>query len=216
MSPVSSRRIRMSRPDTTSGLSVDASASSGNTDAGRRFANRSSSFLSLRIACSGRLSRGSASYCGPPTAPKRTASAFFASESVASGIGSRASSYAAPPTGARSSSSLSPSSEPSTFTASAMTSGPTPSPARTAIFMAALAEQPGLLATAPLLERANLVRVAQREADLVEAVGQAVLAERVDLEAHRRCAVWSRDDLPVQVDDQTEPGKRRDFVEQAI
>src|SRR5262249_51944732 len=34
------------------------------------------------------------------------------------------------------------------------------------------------------LERADLVRVAQGEADLVEAVDEAVLAEGIDLEAH--------------------------------
>src|SRR5882672_3483523 len=217
MSPVSSRRIRMSRPDTTSGLSVDASASSGKTDAGRRLANRSSSFRSRRSACSGRLSRGKASYLGPPTAPKRTASAFFASASVASGIGSPPLSKAAPPTGACSSSSLRPSrpKAPRTLTASAMTSGPTPSPGRTAIFMGS-AEQPGLLAAAPFLEGADLVRVAQREPDVVEAVGEAVFAERVDVEAHRLGAVRGRDDLLFEIDDQPESGERGDFVQQPV
>ena len=92
MSPVSSRTIMMSRPETTSGLSVEASASSGNTVAGRRFAKKSHSLRRPRIAFSGRLSRGSVSYFGPPTAPKSTASALFASASVAAGSGSPATS----------------------------------------------------------------------------------------------------------------------------
>src|SRR6266568_2019232 len=52
MSPVSSRTIRISSPATTSGLSVDASASSGKTAAGRRLANRFSSLRNRRTACS--------------------------------------------------------------------------------------------------------------------------------------------------------------------
>src|SRR6266705_1686485 len=51
MSPVSSRTIRISSPATTSGLSVDASASSGKTAAGRRLANRFNSLRSRRSAC---------------------------------------------------------------------------------------------------------------------------------------------------------------------
>ena len=61
-----------------------------------------------------------------------------------------------------------------------MISGPMPSPGRTATF---ILEVPGKLRLAPRLEGADLVGVAQREADLVEAVQQAVLAERIDVEA---------------------------------
>src|SRR6266705_3307970 len=50
ISPVSSRTIKISSPATTSGLSVDASASSGKTDAGRKLANKLSSLRSLRSA----------------------------------------------------------------------------------------------------------------------------------------------------------------------
>src|SRR5262245_11823299 len=96
-----------------------------------------------------------------------------------------------------------------------MTSGPTPSPGRTAIFMGS-AEQPGLLGAAPLLERTDLVRVAQGEPDLVEAVREAILAEGVDFETHRLAAVRSRDGLLFQVDDQPESRERGRFVEQSI
>ena len=54
-----------------------------------------------------------------------------------------------------------------------------PSPGRTATFTL---EVPGELRLSLRLEGADLVRVAQREADLVQAVQQAVPAERIDLE----------------------------------
>src|SRR5512134_3114171 len=88
----------------------------------------------------------------------------------------------------------------STRRAWAMISGPMPSPGRTAIFMAPrLSEIPGVLRFALRLEGADLVRVAQREADLVQAVEQAVLAERIDLEAHDLRFIQGRHHLPVQV-----------------
>src|SRR6478736_4297703 len=94
-----------------------------------------------------------------------------------------------------------------------MISGPMPSPGRTATF---ILEIPGELRLAPGLEGADLVRMAQREADLVETVHQAVLAERVDVEAHRLRAVDGRDGLAFQIDDQPESRERRRFVEQLV
>src|SRR5690242_2515719 len=99
-------------------------------------------------------------------------------------MGSFAESYAAPPTVACSSSRPSSLRARRTFTASATTSGPSPSPGRTAINMD-LAERPGLFDSEPILESPDLVCVAQGEPDIVEAVREAELAEGVDLEAHR-------------------------------
>src|SRR5206468_12123973 len=101
----------------------------------------------------------------------------------------------------------------STFSACAMISGPMPSPGRTATF---ILEVPGVLRLAPHLELADLVRVAQREADLVEAVQQAVLAERIDLEAHAERLVGARHRLPLEIDHQPEAGKSVALVAQAI
>src|SRR5258706_3825150 len=93
-----------------------------------------------------------------------------------------------------------------------MISGPMPSPGRTATF---ISEIPGELGFAPRLEGADLVRVAQRQADLVEAVQQAVLAELVDLETELLRAVGGGDALRFQVDDQAESRKRR-VVEEIV
>src|SRR6185295_17348647 len=100
-----------------------------------------------------------------------------------------------------------------TFSASAMISGPMPSPGRTATL---ILEVPGMLLFSPGLERADLVRVAQREADLVEPVQQAVLAERVDVEAEVLRAVGGGHGLPVEVDDQLEARERGRVVEQRV
>src|SRR5207245_1804926 len=109
------------------------------------------------------------------------ASAFVASSSVPSGKGSPEASYAAPPTGACSISNARPLplSAASTLTASAMTSVPTPSPGRTAIFIKRrrLAEQPGLFGAATLFEGADLVRVAQSESYIVQTVEQGVFED---------------------------------------
>src|SRR5204863_33121 len=82
----------------------------------------------------------------------------------------------------------------STLTASAMTSAPTPSPGRTAIFMERrrLTEQPGLFGAAPLFEGADLVRVAQSESYVVKTVEQGVFAERVHVETPHLAAVRGR------------------------
>src|SRR5437762_9403562 len=94
-----------------------------------------------------------------------------------------------------------------------MISGPMPSPGRTATF---ILEVPGMLRFAPRLELADLARVAQREADLVEAVQQAVLAERIDVERHAERLVGARHGLARQIDDQAKAGERVALVEQAI
>src|SRR5690348_3841663 len=104
-----------------------------------------------------------------------------------------------------------------TFVAWPMISGPIPSPGRTATFIgSSSSEIPGVLRLALLLEGADLVRVAQRKADLVEAVEEAVLAERVDVEAEALRAIGGRDRLLSQINDQFEPGKRRGVVEKLV
>src|SRR5216110_2262902 len=98
----------------------------------------------------------------------------------------------------------------STFSACAMISGPMPSPGRTATF---ILEVPGVLRFAPRLEGADLVRVAQREADLVQPVQQAVFAERIDLEAHHQRLIGGRDALALEIHHQPEAGKGVALVE---
>src|SRR5687768_14044923 len=100
-----------------------------------------------------------------------------------------------------------------TFLASAMISGPMPSPGRTATF---ISEVPGVLGFAARLEGGDFFRVAQRQADLVEAVEQAVLAKTGDLEMERLRAIGRGHGLRLQVHHQAKAGKRRAFVEQAI
>ena len=96
--PVSSRTIKISKFSITPFLREDASASSLNRKAGRRFANKSSSFLKVKSACSGLLSHSKESHFGAPTAPKRIASESFANERASSVIGNPCSSYEVPPT----------------------------------------------------------------------------------------------------------------------
>src|SRR5262245_66275330 len=79
-----------------------------------------------------------------------------------------------------------------------------PSPGRTAIFMPALYSgravgQPRLACQALGLEGADLVGMAQREADVVEAVDEAVLAKRLHVEGDL-AAIGLDDHLPRQVD----------------
>src|SRR5438045_8656457 len=95
-----------------------------------------------------------------------------------------------------------------------MISGPMPSPGRMATRFTL--EVPGILRFAPRFESANLVRVAQREADLVQAVQQAILAERLDLEAHAERAVGTRDALALEVNHQAKARKGIALVEQPI
>src|SRR3954451_24246832 len=94
-----------------------------------------------------------------------------------------------------------------------MISGPMPSPGRTATL---ILEIPGMLGFSPCLEGADLVRVAQREADLVEPVHHAIFSERIDVEVHAERVVRGRYGLALEVDDQPESRKRVALVEQAI
>ena len=71
----------------------------------------------------------------------------------------------------------------------------------------------GLLQQPLGLEGADLVGVAQRQADVVEAAEQAVLAERLDLEGEL-AAVGLDDDLALEVDRQRVADEGRDLVEQ--
>src|SRR5262245_28996109 len=94
-----------------------------------------------------------------------------------------------------------------------MISGPMPSPGRTATL---ILEVPGMLRFSPRLERADLVRVAQREPDLVEPVHEAVLAERINVELHRERTIGARHCLTLEVDHQAEARERVALVKQAI
>src|SRR5262249_13724116 len=94
-----------------------------------------------------------------------------------------------------------------------MISGPMPSPGRMATF---ILEVPGELRFSPRLEGADLVGVAQREADLVQAVQDAMLAERIDLEAEALRTVGGRDGLLFQINNQLKTGERRCLVEQLV
>src|SRR5262245_31659298 len=67
-----------------------------------------------------------------------------------------------------------------------------------------LSEEPRLLGFVLRLERANLVGVSERKADLVEAVEQAVLAKWLDLESKHRRAVGRRHRLLLEIDGQPE------------
>ena len=64
----------MSRPETISGLSVDASTNCSKQIAGLKFANNFNSFLSLSSALSGFFEKSTLSHFGPPTAPNMTTS----------------------------------------------------------------------------------------------------------------------------------------------
>ena len=160
------------------------------------------------MPCSGRSARGSVSYRGPPTAPSSTASARLRElqrrrgQRIAGGVvaGAADRRLARVSIGRPSLRSAS-----STLRACATISGPMPSPGRIAIFIGMRSDeramrgtrgrrsQPRLLAQMPRLERADLVGVLQREADLVQPVQQAVLAERIDVEVERQRAVGVRD-----------------------
>src|SRR5688572_6789023 len=140
------------------------------------------------------------------------ASASFANCSEDAGSGSPDTSYPAPPTGASCISRGSPSLR-RTLVACATISGPMPSPGSTAILTS---EIPGVLRFALRFEGADLVSVAQREADLVQPVQQAILAEGVDVEAHFLGAVNRRHRLPVQIHSQLKSGKGGAIVEQPI
>ena len=67
------------------------------TIAGRKFANKSSSFLILSNPLSGLCSKGRPSHFGPPTAPRRIASELNASDRTLSVSGSLYLSIDSPP-----------------------------------------------------------------------------------------------------------------------
>src|SRR6266581_6879720 len=140
----------MSVPSTTSRFRGEASSSMGKHLAGRRLAKRSSCLRRPRSPRSGLCSCGRSSHLGPPTAPKRIASAFRQSASVAGGSGAPVASMAPPPTSPSSKSKVVPEPFPtarSTRTASGVTSPPIPSPGSTAILwlMAWASHSPGFL-----------------------------------------------------------------------
>src|ERR1051325_4697330 len=68
-------------------------------------------------------------------------------------------------------------------------------------------EEPRLLDFSLGLERGDFAGVRQSQADLVQAVEQAVLAKRLDLELERCAAVGCGHRLPLEVDRQPESGK---------
>src|ERR1700730_13126319 len=120
----------------------------------------------------------------------------------------------------------------SSFAASAMISWPMPSPGSSAIFTISaqraaectgrprwflvgvlvssasmLLEQPRLLGFALFLESANLVRVLQGKADVVETVQHAMLAKRIDIEAEYSATVGRRNGLLLEIDGELESWK---------
>ena len=72
--PVSSLTIIISRPETISGLRVDASTNCLKHIAGLKFANSFNSFLNFNNALSGFFENSRPSHYGPPTAPNITTS----------------------------------------------------------------------------------------------------------------------------------------------
>src|SRR4029077_17473656 len=210
--------IMMSRPLTISGLSELASISASNTLAGRRLAKRSISLRRRRSPRSGFLLNSTLSHFGPPTEPNRTASASSAVFMASSESGTPCLSRAAPPT----TSSLM--SKPTArflliqamiLRTSFMTSGPMPSPGSTSrlrldaiVFFllewvarpgSGRGVQPGLCLFLALLEGVDVRLLLHGQPDVVEAVQQAMLAERIDVEMHR-AAVGSLDLLLLEVD----------------
>ena len=140
MPPVSSRTQRTSKPSGISSFFTgEAWVRAGRQDPGRRFAKRPKCFRKGRRAPrSGWISGGRFSHLGPPTEPKRIASAFSQASMVSCGRGVSllVPSSAAPPTrcSERETSKENFSETASrTLRASTMTSGPMPSPERMVI-----------------------------------------------------------------------------------
>src|SRR3954452_11470154 len=132
MPPVRSRTTSRSVPSMRSRLSGLASSRASKGLTGRRLANRPRPSRRPSSPCSGRGRLGSVvSHFGPPTAPRRTASAARQPAKVSSGSGDPVASIAAPPI-EYSENVKSPSAW-STSTAEATTSRPIPSPGRRAI-----------------------------------------------------------------------------------
>src|SRR4051812_37836925 len=132
MPPVSSRTTSRSVPSMRSRLSGLASSRASKGLTGRRLAKSPSPSRRPSSPCSGRGRCASVvSHFGPPTAPRRTASASRQPAKVSSGSGDPVASIAAPPI-EYSENVKSPSAW-STSTAEATTSRPIPSPGRRAI-----------------------------------------------------------------------------------
>src|SRR5580658_469986 len=132
--PSNSRTKRMSAPSTTSARSGEFDESEGHAKEGRRFAKPPRACRNCNRPASGRRSGGSALNSLPPTAPSSTASLSSAASRVDSGRGDPCCLIATPPMRASlNSKSYPPSSatERRMRTASAVTSGPIPSPATT-------------------------------------------------------------------------------------
>src|SRR6202453_2586762 len=188
MPPVSSRTTMMSTPCKSSDLIGEASSTAGWGTTGRRFANRPSSLRSRRSPCSGRTLASGADHFGPPTAPRRMASELRHSARVAAGNASPAASMAAPPTSADSNRNAWPcrsATRDSARTASAVTSGPMPSPPSTAIRACILGSFPvSASGWTRGLVTLDVLELALQVTELVHAVQQAVACERLDRERH--------------------------------
>src|SRR5690606_5409953 len=97
MPPVSSRTTTMSTPSSSSDLIGEAPSAAACGRTGRRLANRPSALRIASRPCSGRTLALGSDHLGPPTAPSRIASAFFAASRVDAGSGSPWRSMAMPP-----------------------------------------------------------------------------------------------------------------------
>src|SRR5712691_2560526 len=106
----------------------------------------------------------------------------------------------------------------SSFAASATTSGPMPSPGRRANFTGGIrrSREPRPIGQMLRLERADLVRVLERQADFVQAVEQAMLAKGFDVEAERLRAVGRGDGLARQIDRERKTRERLRLVKQPV
>src|SRR5574344_636795 len=94
----------------------------------------------------------------------------------------------------------------STLTASAMISGPMPSPGSTRIFLLMGipcsgdgAEQPGLCGLVAGFKGGDGIAIGQGQADVIQPVQQAVLAESIDFEGVL-ATLPIDDDLALQID----------------
>src|SRR5690606_30954438 len=216
--------------------------------AGRRLPNSPSCERIFSRPRSGRMAGSMVSHFGPPTAPSSTASAARARSRVSSASGTPYLSMAAPPNSSKASS------KPranlslarfSTLTASAMISGPIPSPGRTRICLLITssrnsgcamrttqklfrcaprtrlnalldrAEQPGAGLLVTDLEGLDRLLILQGQADVIQAVEQAVLAEGIDLEAVLH-AIRTGHGLRLEIDGQLIPLGGLGLLEQRI
>src|SRR6267378_3513614 len=136
--PASSRTISRSRSPRRSGLRGEIPFSGSRSFTGRTLTYSPSPFRKPSSPLSGRFPTSSESHFGPPTAPRKTASAFPQASSVSFGRGVPAASMAAPPIGSswNSNSWLNSCAVSRRIVAAARdTSGPMPSPGnRTMVF----------------------------------------------------------------------------------